>query len=98
MNYQVINYSCIADSEGGWSVNDAHTTGLIVYVDDDVSDRDIIKQLVAVGYLTEVALDEFDIGNIDITGEPGYSLYIDSLRSEYDDAFMPLCELRALDS
>ena len=71
--YQIVFYELWGNDEDGWEVNNVFHSSETVVIDETATDAEIVK------ILTEciTGLDDADINNVDIDGEPGYTLYVE---------------------
>jgi hypothetical protein len=49
--YRLISFDVWGNENDGWDVNDAHYTGINIELDEDCTDKDIVKALKKCGYL-----------------------------------------------
>jgi hypothetical protein len=89
--YEIINYDVWGDPDGGFSVNDSYRTGIFIEINEDDSDKIILKKLKEVGFLKKTV--KYICFEID--GDLEYSLYVDHVSQK--NGRYPFCELRAID-
>ena len=70
--YQIVFYELWGNDKDGYEVNDVFPTSETVILDETATDAEIVKILTE--YVT--GLDNVNISDIDIDGEPEYTLYI----------------------
>ena len=87
--YEVINYDVWGNKRDGFEVNDAHYTGLDVFIHEYDRDKDIIRALKEAGFLNKACR----YSSFEVDGEWGYSLYINKITDDVGGLY-PVCELR----
>jgi len=88
--FEIIDYFDVwGNKKDGYEVNDVVNTHIIVELEENYTDKDIIKALKDVGYLKNRLWTK----KFDISGEFNLSLYINSTLSKFA-GYYPLCELR----
>jgi hypothetical protein len=92
MKFEIINYDVWGNPKDGFEVNNSFSTGIVIDINEDDSDKTILKKLKEVGYLKKTA--KFNCFEID--GDFDYSLYINHVTIK--DGDYPLCELRRLEN
>lgn len=90
-NWEFIFYDLWADGEGGYSVNDAFPSGIVLHIDDWESDIGVIKALRDTDLLRSTVVDHLDTDvvnddDIDVDGDE-HIIYIN-----YQN--IPMCELQ----
>jgi len=88
MKFEIINHDVWGDPDGGFTVNDSYGTGIVIDINENDSDKTILKKLKEVGFLKKTA--KYNCFEID--GDFDYSLYINHVTLK--DGVYPLCELR----
>ena len=92
MKFEIINYDVWGNSQDGFEVNNAYSTGIFVDINKNDSDKTILKKLKEVGFLKKTA----KYICFEIEGELDFSLYINHVTIK--DGVYPLCELRRLEN
>ena len=92
MKFELINYDVWGNSQDGFSVNNAYSTGIFINIEVFDTDKTILKKLKEVGFLKKTA--KYNCFVID--GESEYSLYINHVTIK--DGVYPFCELRRTDN
>jgi len=92
MKFEIIQYDVWGDPDGGFTVNNAYSTGIVIDINENDTDKTILKKLKEVGFLKKTA--KYICFEID--GELDYSLYINHVTIK--DGVYPLCELRRLEN
>ena len=92
MKFEIIQYDVWGDPDGGFTVNDSYSTGIFIDINENDSDKIILKKLKEAGFLKKTA--KYNCFEID--GELDYSLYINHVTQK--DGVYPLCELRRLEN
>ena len=88
--YQIISYDVWGNRKDGFEVNNAFSTGIIIELNDDASDKEIRRALFRSGFCSKGILT----AKLAIDGEPEYSFYVNLIGSRY--GLKPFCELRAV--
>ena len=94
--YKLVNYDVWGNARDGYEVNDAHYTGDVLALRDDMpdgfgaSDAEVIRALKRCDYLKRGVRTK----SLKIEGEPGYTLYVTVTTTR--EPGRPLCELRAV--
>ena len=84
--YTVISYELWGNPEEGFQVNDMHRTDIKVDIDLDDTDEQIIERLVEAG----IVFTKPNTGDIEISGEMEYTLYL----ADLDGGYRPMFELQ----
>tara|TARA_Y100000593_G_C4216702_1_gene289595 strand:+ start:615 stop:896 length:282 start_codon:yes stop_codon:yes gene_type:complete len=92
MKFELINYDVWGNPQDGFEVNNAYSTGIVIDISENDTDKTILKKLKEVGFLKKTA--KFICFEID--GELDFSLYINHVTQK--DGVYPLCELRRLNN
>ena len=92
MKFEIINYDVWGNSQDGFEVNSAYSTGIFINIEVFDTDKTILKKLKEVGFLKKTA----KYNCFEIEGESEYSLYINHVTIK--DGVYPFCELRRTDN
>ena len=90
MKFELINYDVWGNPQDGFEVNNAYSTGIVIDMNENDTDKTILKKLKEVGFLKKTA--KYICFEID--GELDFSLYINHVTIK--DGAYPLCEIRRL--
>ena len=86
MKYQVYSYDVWGNKQDGYEVNDVYPTTFEIEIDDNTTDKQIIKQLKKEGFINKYLRNK----SLDVDGaDTGSYFYVD-----YNITSYPLCELR----
>ena len=93
MKFEIIQYDVWGNPQDGFEVNNSFSTGIFIDINENDTDKTILKKLKEVGFLKKTAkFNCFEINN-DIFFE---ALYIDHVTIK--DGIYPFCELRRLEN
>jgi hypothetical protein len=87
VNFEIIDYDLISEDNFSYSVNAAYNSGIIIELEENFTDKEIIRELKRIGYLK----NNLRYNNFSICGEFDYTLYIEHSTSK---CFTPVLELR----
>ena len=88
MKFEIIQYDVWGNPQDGFEVNNSFSTGIFIDINENDTDKTILKKLKEVGFLKKTA--KYICFEID--GELDFSLYITHVTIK--DGAYPLCELR----
>jgi len=91
MKYELITYGVCGNNSEGYEVNDAHSTGVIIELPADATDKQIIQALKEQGEINK----NCRFSSFSIEGEEAYSLYI-KYNTQKESCY-PVCELRNME-
>ncbi len=83
--YKFVSYDVWGNDADGYEVNDAHYTGDMIVLKQGIPDKVIISKCTEMGWVNP----ELNVGDIEIEGEEGHTLYF-----MYTPTCYPMFELR----
>ena len=89
MKFEIIQYDVWGNPQDGFEVNDAYSTGIVIDINENDSDKTILKKLKEVGFLKKTA--KYNCFEIEVCHSLT-ALYINHVTLK--DGVYPLCELR----
>lgn len=93
MKFEIINYDVWGDPDGGFTVNNSYSTGIFIDINENDSDKIILKKLKEIGFLKKTA--KHNCFEIEVCHSLT-ALYINHVTIK--DGVYPLCELRRTDN